>query len=52
MISSVKENSENSRGSKQHNHDERANVGGDSCSGSAAVWQQQQAVTGSTVAAQ
>ncbi len=51
MISSAKENSENSRESKQHNYDERANVGGDSCGGSAAV-RQQQAVTGTTVAAQ
>ena len=52
MISSAKENSETSRGSKQHNHDERANVGGDSCGGSVAMRQQQQAVTGTMVAAQ
>ncbi len=52
MISSVKENSETSRGSKQHNHDERANVGGDSCGGSATMRQQQQAVTGTIVTAQ
>ncbi len=52
MISSAKENSETSRGSKQHNHDVRANVGGDSCGGSVAMRQQQQTVTGTMVAAQ